>query len=77
MRLNPLPLFLRDDTRAAREPVVEGVVIAVEDTRPGYVAGTIKAADQMTGQTFNDVGRIDEEGIIKLDRTDKDRHGKM
>lgn len=72
----------RYKTRAASEQGVvvrpgEGVVIAVEDSCPGYVAATIKASDQMTGQTFNDVGRIDEEGLIKLDRTDKDRHGKM
>lgn len=37
------------------------VTIDVEDTRPGQVATKLKAADQMTGQTFNDVGEMDEE----------------
>lgn len=53
----------------------EKIVIDVEETRPGYVANTLKAADQMTGQSFNDVGRIDDKATIKLDRDD--RHGKM
>ncbi|PON56129.1 Late embryogenesis abundant protein LEA [Parasponia andersonii] len=59
------------------EMKVEGIEIAGEDTRPGYGATTIKAADQMSGQTFNDVGRIDDEGLIRLEPTDKDRQGKM
>lgn len=37
------------------------VAVDVKDTRPGYIATVLKAADQMTGQTFNDVGEIDEE----------------
>lgn len=53
----------------------EKIVIDVEETIPGYVATTLKAADQMSGQTFNDVGQIDREGHVRLDRDD--RHGKM
>ncbi|XP_048127566.1 late embryogenesis abundant protein ECP63 isoform X3 [Rhodamnia argentea] len=45
-----------------------------EDTRPGAIATTLKAADDMSGQTFNDVGRINEEGVGRIV---KDRHGKM
>jgi len=41
-------------------------VIRTEDTRPGAVAERLKAADQMTGQTFNDVGRLDDEGVTRV-----------
>lgn len=44
----------------------------VEQTRPGAVASVLKSADQFAGQAFNDVGRIDEGGVPKVDR-----HGKM
>lgn len=43
----------------------------VEETPPGAVASIMKAADQMSGQTFNDVGRLDDEGVIRLERTDR------
>ncbi|TXG58381.1 hypothetical protein EZV62_016210 [Acer yangbiense] len=52
----------------------EKVEINIEETRPGAVASTMKASDQMSGQTFNDVGvgRIAEEGgTIRLDRTNR------
>lgn len=52
-------------------------VVNVEETRPGHVASVLKAADQMTGQTFNDVGRIDDEGSIIIDRGSEDRQDKM
>ncbi|KAF3441749.1 hypothetical protein FNV43_RR15664 [Rhamnella rubrinervis] len=61
-------------------------LVNLEETRPGYVASTLKAADQMAGQTFNDVGRIDDEctfvieggeGAIVIERERKNRHGKM
>ncbi|XP_039174169.1 late embryogenesis abundant protein ECP63 [Eucalyptus grandis] len=58
------------DQRAEAEKVVE---VYVEDTPPGAIASTLKAADQMSGQTFNDVGRIDDEGVVRI----TDRHGKM
>ncbi|CAJ2672604.1 unnamed protein product [Trifolium pratense] len=41
-------------------------VIRTEDTRTGTVAGRLKAADQMTGQTFNDVGPLDDEGVTRV-----------
>ena len=47
-----------DDDLAGKTTVTVDVV---EDTRPGQVATKLKAADQMTGQTFNDVGEMDEE----------------
>lgn len=46
------------------------VVFKIEETRPGAVAETLKAADQITGQTFNDVGPLDDEGVTRLDRRD-------
>ena len=52
----------------------EKVEINIEETRPGAVASTMKASDQMSGQTFNDVGRIAEEGTIRLDS--RNRQGK-
>ncbi|KAJ0089010.1 hypothetical protein Patl1_32309 [Pistacia atlantica] len=72
-----------EETRAAREHgstgrtvPVERVEINIEETRPGAIAETLKTADQMTGQTFNDVGRIDDEGTIRIERKE-DRYGKM
>lgn len=41
-------------------------VIRTEDTRTGAVAERLKAADQMTGQTFNDVGAMDDEGVTRV-----------
>lgn len=50
-------------------------VIKVEETRPGAVAEALKAADQMHGQAFNDVGKMgDEEVIVERKET---RQGKM
>lgn len=46
----------------------EKVMINVEETRPGGVAEMLKASDQMTGQTFNDVGRLRDEGTIRVER---------
>ena len=43
----------------------------VEETRPGYIAAKLKEADQVSGQTFNDPGRLDDEGVIRLDRQGK------
>ena len=34
------------------------MVIPLEETAPGAVASILKASDQMTSQTFNDVGRM-------------------
>jgi len=42
------------------------VAVDVKDTRPGYVATVLKEADQMTGQTFNDVGEIDDEEKVRI-----------
>jgi hypothetical protein len=42
-------------------------VVDVEETRPGYIAAKLKEADQMSGQTFNDPGRMDD----RLDRQGK------
>lgn len=53
------------------------IVVNLEETRPGYVASTLKAADEMSGQTFNDVGRLDDEGTVVIERECEDRHGKM
>lgn len=65
------PSDVVEESRATREQGGTGrrgeqVVIEVEESRPGAVADTLKAADQMTGQTFNDVGRIDDEGTIRV-----------
>lgn len=50
------------------------MVVDMEETRPGALASTLKVADDMAGQTFNDVGRMDgEEGAVRS----KDRQGKM
>ena len=46
------------------------VTVKLEETRPGAVAGALKAADQMTGQTFNDVGPFDDEGDVRVERRD-------
>lgn len=43
----------------------EKVVMKVEDSRPGAIAETLKAADQNAAQTFNDVGRFHDEGIVR------------
>ncbi|KAK3226685.1 hypothetical protein Dsin_006547 [Dipteronia sinensis] len=53
----------------------EKVEINIEETHPGAVSSTMKTSDQMSGQTFNDVGRIAEEGTIRLDRG-RNRQGK-
>lgn len=37
-----------------------------EETPAGATASTLKEADQISGQTFNDVGRIDEEGVTRV-----------
>ncbi|KAK7277464.1 hypothetical protein RJT34_22477 [Clitoria ternatea] len=37
------------------------VELKVEESRPGAAAETLKAADQIAGQAFNDVGRMDDE----------------
>lgn len=47
------------------------VVVKVEESRPGAIAETLKAADQIAGQTFNDVGRFDEEGVVNVERRKK------
>lgn len=48
------------------------VVVGLEESRPGALASTLKQADDMAGQTFNDVGRMDDEEVRS-----KDRQGKM
>lgn len=40
------------------------IVVDVDETRGGKTATSLKQADQMSGQTFNDVGRMDAEGSI-------------
>ncbi|CAN7009137.1 unnamed protein product [Brassica oleracea var. botrytis] len=57
-----MPSDIVEETRVARERGSTGrtvVEVTVEDTKPSKVAATLKASDQMTGQTFNDVGRMD------------------
>lgn len=59
-----MPSDIVEETRAAREHGGTGrtvVEVNVEGTRPGKVTTSLKASDQMTGQTFNDVGRMDGE----------------
>lgn len=46
----------------------EKVVIEVEESRPGAVADTLKAADQMSGRAFNDPDRFVDEGTIRVER---------
>lgn len=68
--------------RKMEEPKLQGkegyggrgdkVVVKVEESRPGAIAETLKAADQIAGQTFNDVGRFDEEeGVVNVERRKK------
>ncbi|KAJ8537715.1 hypothetical protein K7X08_014255 [Anisodus acutangulus] len=54
------------------ETIVGGSKLAVdvEDTRAGKTAATLKNADQVTGHTFNDVGRMDVEGISEVEAKD-------
>lgn len=80
-----MPTDVVEETRAAREEGgagrgevpedAEKVEIKAVETRPGAVASTLKAADQMTAQTFNDVGRMDDERVIHPEG--KARPGKM
>lgn len=42
----------------------EKVTVRVEESRPGVVADALKAADQTVG----DMGRVDEEGTIHVER---------
>ena len=64
---------LNDDdlNREGSEGVSETIVIELEDIPPAAIAATLKASDQMSGQTFNDVGPIDEEDIVCVDRSGK------
>ncbi|KAL3646847.1 hypothetical protein CASFOL_009391 [Castilleja foliolosa] len=50
------------------------VVVKMEGTTAGAVAAALKEADQMTGQTFNDVGLMGDDGVT---RVKEDRTGKM
>ncbi|KAI6698016.1 hypothetical protein NL676_018135 [Syzygium grande] len=59
------------DQRAEAEKVVE---VYIAHTPPGAIASTLKAADQISGQTFNVVGCIDNEGVV---RVTTDHPGKM
>lgn len=52
------------------------VVRVGEETRPGAVAEALKAADQMHGQAFNDVGRMGDEDVTIVERKET-RQGKM
>lgn len=72
-----------EEPRAARKHGSTGRTVPagtvendIEETHPGAIAETLKAADQITGQTFNDIGRIDEEGAIRIERKE-DGYGKM
>lgn len=55
-------------------PVVKKrVEVNVEETPAGATASRLKQADQLTGQTFNDVGEMGDEGVtrVRLDRSGK------
>ncbi|CAN0879982.1 Pentatricopeptide repeat-containing protein At5g03800 [Linum grandiflorum] len=70
-----------EETVAAREHGGAGRVrvgsrkeegaMPVEKTWPGAVAATLKAADQMSGQTFNDVGRMGDEGVVHVEKEEE------
>lgn len=71
-----LPSDVVEETIAAREHGgtrrnVEVIEVDIEETQPGYIASKLKEADQMSGQTFNDVGRIDDEGKIRFECHEK------
>lgn len=51
------------------------VTIDVKDTRPGHVATSLKASDQMTGQAFNDVGEMDKDAGKGRVTVEKRREG--
>ncbi|KAJ9163905.1 hypothetical protein P3X46_023527 [Hevea brasiliensis] len=55
--------------RRDADKLQEEVVLLLEETPTEAVAATQIAVDQMTSQTFNDVGRPDDEGYIRLKRT--------
>lgn len=72
------PEDIVEETKAARERGVTGrkclnkdtekeMVIPLEENATGAVASILKASDQMSGQTFNDVGRMDDEGVIRVE----------
>ncbi|XP_011006298.1 PREDICTED: embryonic protein DC-8-like [Populus euphratica] len=70
---------IAEETKAARERGGTGrkclnkdtgneeMVIPIEENATGAVASILKASDQMSGQTFNDVGRMDDEGVIRVE----------
>lgn len=62
-------VVLDDDTGALRE--VGTVEVDVEETRPGYITSKLKEADQVSGQTFNDVGHLDDEGKVRIEVVDR------
>ena len=51
------------------------VRVDVETTTAGSTASRLREADQIAGQTFNDVGPLDDEGTTARIRVD--RPGKM
>ncbi|KAF3943166.1 hypothetical protein CMV_030246, partial [Castanea mollissima] len=55
----------RNESDAERE--VGTVEVDVEETRPGYVASKLKEADQISGQAFNDVRHLDDEGKVRIE----------
>lgn len=46
----------------------EKLVIEMEESRPGVIAEAVRAVDQVKNQTFNDAGRFDEEGVIRVEK---------
>lgn len=49
----------------------EAMVVDVKETRPSAVAATLKKSDQLAGQTFNDVGPLNEEETVRVERREK------
>lgn len=49
---------MKDDKEGKQK---EELTVRVEETKPGYMAYTAIAADQMSGKTYSDVGRLDED----------------
>lgn len=71
-----MPTDIKEETEAARDyggskRVVERYTVDVSKTPAGEAAAALRDADQTTGQTtFNDVGRMGEEGVgvVRVER---------
>lgn len=69
-------LTMPSDIVKEKQQQQQEAALSVEETRPGAVAEALKAADQMHGQAFNDVGKMGDEDVVIVERKET-RQGKM